>query len=77
MVALFVSHSRADNADAVRVGDQLDAAGFVSLFLDVDPSRGIPGGRQWERELYSQLRKTDAVIFLASSASVASPLVLC
>ena len=72
MVALFVSHSRADNADAVRVGDQLDAAGFVSLFLDVDPSRGIPGGRQWERELYSQLRKTDAVIFLASSASVAS-----
>jgi WD40 repeat protein/energy-coupling factor transporter ATP-binding protein EcfA2 len=72
MVALFVSHSSADNADAVRVGNQLEAAGFVSLFLDFDPSLGIPGGRSWERELYSQLRRTDAVIFLASPASVAS-----
>jgi len=72
MVALFVSHSGADNADAVRVGHRLEAAGFVSLFLDFDPSRGIPGGRSWEHELYSQLRRTDAVIFLASPASVAS-----
>ena len=30
----------------------LHAAGFVSLFLDVDPSRGIPGGRSWEHECF-------------------------
>ncbi|HEY6685852.1 MAG TPA: toll/interleukin-1 receptor domain-containing protein, partial [Propionibacteriaceae bacterium] len=33
---------------------------------------GIPAGRAWESELYAQLRKADAVVFLASAASVAS-----
>src|SRR3712207_8014730 len=37
-----------------------------------DPEQGIPAGRSWERELYAQLRRTDAVIFPASEASVAS-----
>ena len=72
MVSLFISHSSADTADAQWLAGQLDAAGYVSLFLDVDPERGIPGGRLWERELYSQLRKTDAVVFLGSATSVLS-----
>jgi hypothetical protein len=42
------------------------------LFLDFDPADGIPAGRDWERELYAQLRKADGVIFLASAPSVAS-----
>jgi WD40 repeat protein len=44
----------------------------VSLFIDFDPVAGVPPGRSWERELYSQLRKADAVIFLMSSTSVSS-----
>ena len=48
------------------------AEGFAALFLDFDPEHGIPAGRNWERELYAQLRKIDAVIFLASAASVPS-----
>jgi energy-coupling factor transporter ATP-binding protein EcfA2 len=72
MVALFVSHSSADDAVTLRISRRLEAAGFAALFLDFDPVRGIPVGRSWERELYSQLRKTDGVVFLASRDSTAS-----
>ena len=47
----------------------LGVLGGNTLF---DPDQGIPAGRNWERELYPHLRKTDAVIFLASVASVTS-----
>src|SRR4051794_218050 len=72
MASVFVSHSSQDRAATEWVRDQLTAAGFAALFVDFDPEQGIPAGRSWERELYAQLRKTDAVIFLASAASVAS-----
>src|SRR3954463_289248 len=72
MASLFISHSSRDRAAAERVRERLRAEGFAALFLDFDPEQGIPAGRSWERELYAQLRKTDAVIFLASEASVAS-----
>src|SRR5688500_4300625 len=72
MASVFVSHSSRDRAVTERVVARLRAAGFAALFLDFDPEQGIPAGRNWERELYAQLRKTDAVIFLASAASVAS-----
>src|SRR3954462_5055583 len=72
MAAVFVSHSSRDRAVTERVVARLRAAGFAALFIDFNPDQGIPAGRNWERELYAQLRRTDAVIFLASEASVAS-----
>src|SRR3954470_24942468 len=72
MAALFVSHSSHDRVAAEAVCARLRAAGFAALFVDFDPEQGIPAGRNWERELYAQLRQTDAVIFLASPAAVAS-----
>jgi hypothetical protein len=72
MASLFVSHSSHDRDEAERVAQRLRAEGFAALFLDFDPADGIPAGRDWERELFAQLRKTDGVIFLASAASVAS-----
>src|SRR3954462_14720669 len=72
MASVFVSHSSTDQTVTEQVVEQLKAAGFSALFVDFDPERGIPAGRNWERELYAQLRRTDAVIFLASEASVAS-----
>ena len=72
MASLFISHSSSDQDAAQRLEERLRAEGFAALFLDFDPEEGIPAGRNWERELYAQLRKTDAVIFLASAASVAS-----
>src|SRR3954453_22682237 len=72
MASVFVSHSSQDQAATEWVRDQLTAAGFAALFVDYDPEQGIPAGRNWERELYAQLRRSDAVVFLASEASVAS-----
>ena len=72
MVSLFISHSAVDADDTARLSRHLDSAGLTALFLDFDPERGIPAGRHWERELYAQLRRCDAVVFLASAASVAS-----
>src|SRR3954469_25149517 len=72
MASVFISHSSQDRAVAERVVARLRAAGFAALFVDFDPEQGIPAGRNWERELYARLRRTDAVVFLASEASVAS-----
>ena len=70
MTHLFVSHSSRDQRAADLVRASLVTAGFASLFLDFDPEVGIPGGRDWERELYDQLHKSDGLILIASSASL-------
>src|SRR5215471_11102833 len=72
MTSLFISHSSRDQIAAQRVHQWLRNAGYQALFLDSDPSVGIPAGRRWEAELYAQLRRADGVIFLASTDSVAS-----
>jgi hypothetical protein len=72
MASLFISHSSSDLDATKRVVERLAVEGFAALFLDFDPTNGIPAGRAWESELYRQLQKTDGVIFLASAASVAS-----
>jgi WD40 repeat protein len=72
MASLFLSYSSRDRPAAARIRDRLAAEGFAALYIDFDPDQGTPAGRSWERELYAQLRKTDALIFLASAASVAS-----
>jgi hypothetical protein len=72
MAALFVSHSSTDQAATERVSQRLRAEGVAALFVDFDPNQGIPVGRNWERELYAQIRQADAVVFLSSPASVAS-----
>ena len=73
MASVFLSHSSRDRTVTEWVGERLRIAGFVGLFIDFDPVQGIPAGRNWERELYTQLRRADAVIFLASESSVNSP----
>lgn len=72
MASVFLSHSSADSDTAAHLALLLRSLGVQSLFLDFDPEFGIPPGRNWERELYSQLRQADAVIYLMSSASIAS-----
>src|SRR3954453_21069828 len=69
MTSLFVSHSGRDRAATERVRDWLRAEGYAALFVDFDPEGGIGAGRDWERELYMQLRRSDGVVFRASAAS--------
>jgi WD40 repeat protein len=72
VTALFVSHSSADDAATASIRDRLRGEGIGALFVDFDPTLGIPPGRKWERELYAQLRRADAILFLSSPASVTS-----
>jgi len=72
LTQLFVSYSSRDRGTAEWVCERLRAAGFGALFVAFDPDEGIPTGRSWEHELYVQLRKSDGVIFLASTASITS-----
>src|SRR5271165_3954344 len=73
MSAIFLSHSSADNRIAAAICEKLAADGHRSIFLDFDPTSGIPAGRDWEQELYRQLRVCQAVIVLCSEKSMMSP----
>jgi hypothetical protein len=66
MSAIFISHSSKDNAWAERIVAWLKEQGYEGNFLDFDPQNGIPAGRDWEKELYHQLRRCRAVIALCS-----------
>lgn len=72
MSTLFISHSSTDNEAANEMADWLQRHGHHSLFLDFDPEHGIPSGRDWEKELYAQLRACQALIVLCSEAAMAS-----
>jgi hypothetical protein len=48
MSRIFLSHSSANNAEAVALPDWLVGEGWDDLFLDLDPTRGlvlVSGGR--------------------------------
>jgi hypothetical protein len=70
--AIFLSHSSADKDATLQIHGWLESQGYQSTFLDFDPAKGVPAGRDWERELYAQLRASRAVIVLCSRFSMAS-----
>ena len=72
MAALFISHSSRDDQATTDVLHFLRAQGFDALFVDIDPQGGSPDGRNWEQELYAQLRRADAVVFIGTPDSIAS-----
>jgi WD40 repeat protein len=72
LASIFVSHSSADADVTDTVVRYLRREGFDALFVDFDPDDGLIPGRNWERELYAQLRRADVVVFLGTPASVAS-----
>jgi tetratricopeptide (TPR) repeat protein len=66
MSRVFLSHSSANNAEAVAIRDWLAAEGWNEVFLDLDPERGIAAGQRWERALYEAASRCEAVLFLIS-----------
>jgi hypothetical protein len=72
MATIFLSHSSNDNEVAVDLSRRLKLKGYDSLFLDFDPDSGIKAGRDWERELYRNVKLAGAVIVLCSKESMAS-----
>jgi DNA-binding FadR family transcriptional regulator len=70
MSAIFISHSSKDNEAAAQLRTLLESQGYASLFLDFDPEVGIPAGREWEEELYGQLRSSQAVLDRATAKGI-------
>jgi hypothetical protein len=72
MSRLFISHSSANNAEAVAIREWLATEGWDDVFLDLDPERGIRAGERWEQALNEAASRCEAVLFLISRAWLAS-----
>ena len=69
MSRIFISHSSANNAEAVAVHDWLEREGWKDeIFLDLDPNRGIAAGERWERALNEAANRCEVVLFLVSKS---------
>jgi hypothetical protein len=72
MSRIFISHSSANDAQAIALCDWLAGEGWDDVFLDLDPERGIVAGERWERALNEAASRCDAVLFLVSHAWLGS-----
>ena len=68
MSRLFLSHSSANNAEAIAVRDWLASEGWNEVFLDLDPTSGIAAGERWQRALNEAASRCEAVLFLISQS---------
>ncbi len=68
----FLSHSSANNAEAIALRDWLIAHGWDELFLDLDPERGLKAGERWQAALKQAAERCELVIFLVSPIWAAS-----
>jgi hypothetical protein len=64
MARIFISHSSHDESQAQRLLSWLRSGGFTDAFLDFDKHAGIEPGAGWERKLYSELSRAEAVILV-------------
>ena len=64
MARVFISHSSRDNGPAERIKVWLGEQGFEAPFLDFDKHVGISPGADWEKTLYRQIERSEAVIII-------------
>ena len=72
MARIFISHSSANNCEAIALRDWLAGEGWDDVFLDLDPERGIVAGERWERALNEAANRCEAVLFLVTRAWLGS-----
>jgi len=68
MSRIFLSHSSANNAQALAVAAWLEQQGWSDYFLDIDADRGIAPGERWMAALTGAVDRCEAVLFLVSPA---------
>jgi WD40 repeat protein len=68
MARIFLSHSSADEREAVALKQWLAANGWDDVFLDVDPQRGLVAGERWQEALRRAADRCEAVVFIVSPA---------
>jgi WD40 repeat protein len=64
MARVFISHSSRDNEPAARIKAWLGKQGFETPFLDYDKHAGIPPGADWEKTLYREIERSEAIIII-------------
>lgn len=64
MARIFISHSSLDRTQAEELKAWLASIGFERTFLDFDKHSGIPPGADWERTLYREIERAQAVILI-------------
>jgi TIR domain len=72
MARIFLSHSSANNAEAMALSQWLAEEGWNDVFLDLDAERGIKPGERWEEALRKAADRCEAVLFLVSRAWLGS-----
>lgn len=68
MARIFLSHSSADEREALALNCWLTANGWDDIFLDVDPERGLAAGERWQEALRKAADRCEAVVFVVSPA---------
>ena len=68
MSKIFISHSSANNAQALALTQWLEDNGWGDYFLDITPSRGLSPGERWQEALKAAADRCEAVLFLISPA---------
>jgi len=64
MARVFISHSSRDAEPAARIKVWLQDQGFDTPFLDFDKHAGIPPGSNWEKTLYREIERSEAIIIV-------------
>ncbi len=72
MSRIFLSHSSANNAEAIAVRDWMQTQGWDDVFLDLDPERGLAAGDRWQAALKGAVDRCELVIFIVSPEWAAS-----
>lgn len=72
MGKIFISHSSANNAEALAIDDWLHAQGWADTFLDLDPRRGLVAGDRWQAALKSAADSCELILIVISPDWAAS-----
>lgn len=68
MSKIFISHSSANNAQALAIAQWLLENGWNDYFLDIAPSQGLTPGEKWQEALKKAADRCEAVLFLITPA---------
>jgi len=63
---IFISHSSANNAEALAIHDWLGEHGWGDVFLDLDPRRGLVAGDRWQAALKAAAEQCELILILIS-----------
>ncbi|MGV2975782.1 TIR domain-containing protein [Roseibium alexandrii] len=72
MARIFISHSSLDNETASWLKTWLEEKGFEQTFLDIDKDSGIQPGAEWEKTLYREIERAQAVVIVVTDHWLAS-----